>query len=85
MWRHLSNNVVLVAQQVDAVRAAWCVFRLISVSVLATEQGNTPLTGRLHDIGLVMYAKFGCCTMLPNSVFSFPNRSTNSHFRQWPP
>ena len=22
-----------------------------------------------------MYAKFGCCTMLPNSVFSFPNRS----------
>ena len=20
-----------------------------------------------------MYAKFGCCKMLPNSVFSFPN------------
>ncbi len=51
MWRHLSNNVVLVAQQVDAVRAAWRVFRLISVSVLATEQGNIPLTGRLRDIG----------------------------------
>ena len=27
-----------------------------------------------------MYAKFGCCKMLPNSVFSFPNWSTNSHF-----
>ena len=49
MWRHLSNNVVLVPQQVDAVRAAWRVFRLSSV--LATEQGNTPLTGRLRDIG----------------------------------
>ena len=25
-----------------------------------------------------MYAKLGCCKMLPNSVFSFPNWSTNS-------
>ena len=55
MWRHLSNNVVLVPQQVDAVRAAWRVFCLFSVSVLATG---------LCDI---MYAKFGCCTMLPKA------------------
>ena len=33
---------------------------------LATGQGNIPITGRLRDIGLVMYARFGCCTMLPN-------------------
>ena len=32
MWRHLSNNVVLVPQQVDTVCAAWRV--LIPVSVL---------------------------------------------------
>ena len=31
-----------------------------------------------------MYAKFGCCKMMPNIVFSFPNWSTNSHFRQRP-
>ena len=40
---------------------------------------------RFREIGWVMYAKFGCCKMLPNSVFSFPNWSTNSHFRQRPP
>ena len=51
IWRHLSNNVVLVPQQVGPVRR--CVTRLpiISVSVLATGQGNTPLAGRLRDIG----------------------------------
>ena len=49
MWRLLSNNVVLVSQQVDAVRATWRVFRLISISLLATGQGNTPL--RFRDIG----------------------------------
>ena len=36
MWRLLSNNVVLVSQQVDAVRATWRVCRLISISLLAT-------------------------------------------------
>ena len=49
MWRLLSNNVVLVSQQVDAVRAMWRVFRLIFISLLATGQGNTPL--RFRDIG----------------------------------
>ena len=36
---------------------------------LATGQGSIygiPITGRLRDIGLVMYARFGCRTMLPN-------------------
>ncbi len=42
MCRLLSNNVVLVSQQVDAVRATWRVFRLISISLLATGQGSTP-------------------------------------------
>ena len=51
MFFSISNNVVLVPQQVGPVRR--CVTRLpiISVSVLATGQGNTPLTGRLRDIG----------------------------------
>ena len=42
MWRLLSNNVVLDSQQVDAVRATWRFFCLISISLLATGQGNTP-------------------------------------------
>ena len=42
MWRLLSNNVVLVSQQVDAVRATWRVFRLISISCYRARK-YTPL------------------------------------------
>ncbi len=70
MWLHLSNNVALVPQQVDAVRAAWRVF---PVSVLPGKEIH-PLGLRdiLLLLGWVMYAKFGCCTMLPSSAFVFP-------------
>ena len=55
MWRLLSNNVVLVSQQVDAVRATWRVFRLISISLLATGRDRLPGKEihplRFRDIG----------------------------------